>query len=99
MSEESVREATVPWEEPGDRPAGFRRKILRSGPDGRPRVALVRLEAGFEMEAQSHDLAENHNVLEGMYESLGKEYAKGTYRYIPRRASHGTMPQTGRPFR
>lgn len=91
MQVESVHESTVPWEEPRDRPAGYRRKILRTGPDGRPRVAVIKLDPGFEMEAHSHDLAENHYVLEGMYESLGKEYAKGSYRYIPRSASHGPI--------
>ena len=91
MQELSIEASAVPWEDATDRPAGFRRKILRTGSDGRPRVALIKLEAGFEMETHSHDLAENHYVLEGMYESHGKEFASGSYRYIPRHASHGPI--------
>ncbi len=41
------------------------------------------------MEAHSHDLAESRYVLEGMYESHGREYPAGSYHYIPRNASHG----------
>ena len=91
MQERSVDASAVPWENGQDCPAGLRRKVLRRGPDGKRRVALVKLEAGFEMEAHSHDLAENHYVIEGMYESQGKEYPSGTYRYIPRHASHGPI--------
>jgi anti-sigma factor ChrR (cupin superfamily) len=89
MQEQTVNAATKPWEEPRGYPAGLKRKILRTGPDGKPRVALIKLEAGFEMEAHSHDLAENHYVLEGMYDSHGKEFPKGSYRYIPKGLSHG----------
>ena len=91
MQERSVNASTVPWDHAKDVPPGLRRKILRTGPDGRPRVALIKLEAGFEMEAHTHDLAESHYVLEGMYESQGKEFASGSYRYIPRHASHGPI--------
>ncbi len=91
MPEESIHESSAPWKAPAEGPAGLRRKILRIDPDGKPRVALIELEPGFEMEAHAHDLAENHYVLEGMYESPGKEYAKGSYRYIPRQQSHGPV--------
>lgn len=89
MEERSVNASTLPWEASRDHPQGLRRKVLRLGADGKPRVALIKLEPGFEMQAHSHDLAENHFVLEGMYESHGKEYPKGAYRYIPRNTSHG----------
>lgn len=91
MEERTVSTSSVPWESSKDDPAGLRRKVLRTGADGRPRVALIKLEAGFEMEAHSHDLAENHYVLEGMYESHGKEYPAGTYRYVPANTSHGPV--------
>ena len=91
MEERSINATTVSWEAAGDYPDGLRRKTLRAGPDGKPRVALIKLEPGFEMEAHSHDLAENHYVLEGMYESQGKEYAVGSYRYVPRNTSHGPV--------
>jgi anti-sigma factor ChrR (cupin superfamily) len=91
MEERSVNSSTVPWEHGKDYPTGLKWKTLRTGPDGKPRVALILLEAGFEMEAHSHDLAENHYVLEGMYESQGKEYPSGSYRYIPRHTEHGPV--------
>lgn len=91
MQEESVDASTVPWEDSKDYPAGLRLKILRRGPDGNRRVALIKLEAGFEADAHSHDLAENHYVIEGMYESQGREYPSGSYRYIPRHTSHGPV--------
>jgi len=52
-------------------------------------VALIRVNAGFEMDAHTHEFAESHYVLEGMYESHGREYAAGTYRFVPRHTSHG----------
>ena len=91
MEERSIDSAAVPWEPSAEHPEGLRRKVLRTGPDGKPRVALIRLEPGFEMEAHSHELAENHYVLEGMYESHGKEYPAGTYRYVPANTSHGPV--------
>ena len=65
------------------------RKVLRTGPDGCPKVALLKLDAGFEMNAHSHAHAENHYVLEGMYEVQGREYPAGTYRLIPKHQEHG----------
>ena len=91
MQEVSTQASNLPWEESKDHPAGLRRKILRTGSDGRPRVALIKLDAGFEMEAHAHEMAENHYVLEGMYESHGREYPSGSYRYIPRHADHGPL--------
>lgn len=79
----------IPWESVTSPTQQMRRKVLRAGPDGAPRVALLRLEAGFEMDAHSHAHAENHYVLEGMYESQGREFPTGTYRYVPRHSQHG----------
>jgi anti-sigma factor ChrR (cupin superfamily) len=69
--------------------------VLRRGPDGSPRAALLRLKAGFKMDAHSHARAENHYVLEGMYESQGREFPAGTYRYIRRQAQHGPYRSHG----
>jgi len=89
MDEIFVRSADVPWEQSEELPANLKRKILRRGGDGRPRVGLVKLEPGFEAEGHSHDHAENHYVLEGMYESLGREFPAGSYHFIPKSVSHG----------
>jgi anti-sigma factor ChrR (cupin superfamily) len=95
MQERSIRASGVPWESPPGYPDGLKRKILRTAPDGRPRVALIRLEAGFEAETRRHDAAENHYVLEGMYESRGKEYPAGAYRYLPKNVEQGTVRSRG----
>ena len=78
-----------PWEAAAGYPSEIKRKVLRSGPDGRPRVALLRLEPGCRMDAHSHVHAENHYVLEGMYEAQGREYPAGSYRFIPKQEQHG----------
>ena len=69
----------------------MQRKVLRRAADGTPKVALLKLEPGFEMDAHAHSHAENHYVLEGMYESQGQEYPSGSYRYIPRHKGHGPV--------
>ncbi len=89
MEEIFVRASDVPWERSEEFSERFSRKILRRGADNRPRVALIRLEAGFEAAGHSHVRAENHYVLEGMYETHGREFPAGSYRYIPGHAPHG----------
>jgi anti-sigma factor ChrR (cupin superfamily) len=89
MEDFSIIAADVPWEQVTDHPHKMSRKVLRTGPGGAPRVALIRLEAGFDMDAHSHAHAENHYVLEGMYESQGREHPAGSYRYVPRHSQHG----------
>lgn len=94
MEEHAVQSSELTWE-PLSGDAKMKRKILRKGGDGRPRVALLRLEPGFEMEAHSHAYAENHYVLEGMYESHGREFRAGAYRRIPTHAGHGPFRSRG----
>ena len=52
-------------------------------------VALLKLEPGFEMDAHSHSHAENHYVLEGMYETEGRECPSGCYLMVPKHKEHG----------
>jgi quercetin dioxygenase-like cupin family protein len=89
MERISVNASNLSWEPVPAYGGRIKRKVLRTGPDGRPRAALIRLEPGFEMEAHSHPHAENQYVLEGMYESQGREYPAGSYHFIPRHAQHG----------
>lgn len=89
MEDYSVQASDIPWDLVHGPPHEMSRKILRSGPDGAPRVALIRLAAGFEMDAHSHAYAENHYILEGMYESHGREYPAGSYRFVPKHSQHG----------
>ena len=95
MEELAVLASDLPWEQKKDSPPGLRRKILRLGPDGRPRAALVRMEAGVDIGAHTHEHAENHYVLEGLYESQGREYPAGSYRFIPKHTHHGPFRSHG----
>jgi anti-sigma factor ChrR (cupin superfamily) len=48
------------------------------------------------MNAHTHIYGEQHFVLEGKYETGGKEYGPGTYQYIPAHTNHGPyISQTG----
>jgi len=89
MDELFVNSGERPWQHLSDGPRGLHRKVLRTGPDGNPKVALLKLDPGFEMDAHSHAHGENHYVLEGMYESQGRECPAGTYRLIPKHKEHG----------
>jgi anti-sigma factor ChrR (cupin superfamily) len=95
MEEISLQSANIPWEASAEYPSTLRRKVLRTGADGKPRVALIRLEPGFEGEGHTHALAESHYVLEGMYESHGKEFASGAYRFVPKHTHHGPFHSAG----
>jgi quercetin dioxygenase-like cupin family protein len=89
MEEVFVRAADIPWEQVTDSSAKMRRKVLRRGPDGKPRAAIIKLEPGYEDDGHSHPRSENHFVIEGMYQSHGREYPAGSYHFIPRNEPHG----------
>jgi anti-sigma factor ChrR (cupin superfamily) len=89
MEDLFVRASDQPWEQVSGGPQGMQRKVLRKAADGTPKVALLKLEPGFEMDAHSHSHAENHYVLEGMYETEGTECPSGSYRMVPKHNEHG----------
>lgn len=95
MEQKSVQSSQIPWEQPRGFPKTLKRKVLRIGPDGKPRAALLRLEPGFEMDAHTHDLPEQHFVIEGMYEEQGREYPAGSYHFIPANTDHGPFRSRG----
>jgi len=86
MEELLVKADERPWE-PGAGP-GMQRKILRSGADGAPRVALLKLEPGFEMDAHTHALAENH--YETLFRSIQHRSSlpRGSSARVRRREGH-----------
>jgi anti-sigma factor ChrR (cupin superfamily) len=88
-SEVAVHLSEIAWEVPAGYPPGISRKVLRRSSEGEPRTALLKLEAGFEMDAHAHRYVEHHYVIDGEYESQGKRYPAGSYRMIPRHANHG----------
>jgi anti-sigma factor ChrR (cupin superfamily) len=89
MGEVAVNESDLRWEQASSYHEGTRWKVLRRGPDGEPKAALVKLPPAFEMDEHSHVYAEHHYVLEGQYESKGRRFLTGSYRMIPRHTNHG----------
>ncbi|RPI66415.1 MAG: hypothetical protein EHM47_16705 [Ignavibacteriales bacterium] len=68
-------------------PVGTEIKILRDQ-DG-AKTILLKLPKDFRIESHTHVYIEQHFVLEGEYESEGKIYSSGTYRFIPAHKDHG----------
>jgi len=95
MDDILVRASDIPWEDASGHAPGMHRKVLLRGADGAPRVALLKLDAGFAMDAHSHAAVENHYVLEGMYEAGGREFTVGTYHRIPKHQTHGPFRSGG----
>jgi len=75
------------WIEAQGYPEGTKIKILRE--EDSARTFLLKIPAGFDMEAHSHMANEQHFVLEGQYQSSDRIYGEGTYRFIPRGIDHG----------
>lgn len=75
------------WTPAENYPEGTMSKLLRDY-EGKKTI-LLKLPAGFEMEAHSHTVVEQHYVLEGQYEIENRLYGKGTYQLIPPGYSHG----------
>jgi anti-sigma factor ChrR (cupin superfamily) len=75
------------WEDARSYPGGVKTKVLRV--EGEARSLILEIPPGFQMGGHTHIHAEQHFVLEGNYETGGKEYGPGTYRYIPAHSSHG----------
>jgi quercetin dioxygenase-like cupin family protein len=87
MSDITLDTTQLPWEESTSYAEGAQLKSLRE--KGLERSILLRLPAGFRMEAHSHTGCEQHYVLEGSYEVGDEVYGPGTYRYIPPHTDHG----------
>ena len=89
MEDISINYEEMSWQKAEGYPEGTEIKVLREGKDGAARTALLKLGKGFDMEAHSHVINEQHLVLDGEYESEGKTYKTGTYRLILKHTSHG----------
>ena len=87
MKELSINYEEIEWSDAKAYPPGTKIKILRDEKESQ--TFLLQLPAGFDMEGHSHIATEQHFVLDGEYESGGKKYGTGTYRFIPARANHG----------
>jgi anti-sigma factor ChrR (cupin superfamily) len=94
MAEIALDTNQMVWEDAASDPTGTKTKVLRE--EGETRAILLKLPAGFRMNAHTHIYGEQHFVLEGKYETGGKEYGPGTYQYIPAHTNHGPyISQTG----
>ncbi len=76
------------WVEAMGYPNGTKIRILRD--EDEVKTFLLKLPKGFEMDKHCHTAStEQHFVLDGRYESSGKIYRRGSYRLIPKGATHG----------
>lgn len=87
MKDICINYENIEWAEAQGYPEGTKIKILRE--EDSARTFLLKVPPGFDMEAHSHMTNEQHFVLDGHYKSEGKEYVKGTFRFIPRGINHG----------
>ena len=87
MSEITLDTNQMDWTEATSYPEGTKIKVLRD--EGEARSTLLRLPPGFHLDSHSHTCCEQHFVLEGKYESGGKEYGPGAYQCIPPHTDHG----------
>lgn len=72
------------WEELRAFPGTGKAKMLRDEPPIGARTVIVRLPAGGQIVPHMHLAAVQHYVLEGEYESEGRTFAAGTYRFFPK---------------
>ncbi|MGD2151668.1 MAG: cupin domain-containing protein [Gemmatimonadales bacterium] len=93
MPEITLDTNELAWKETSSYPKGTLIKVLRD--EGEARSVLLKLPAGFRMEAHSHTCCEQHFVLEGGYETGGVEHGPGTYQCIPAHTDHGPFASRG----
>ncbi|MBW2057828.1 MAG: cupin domain-containing protein [Deltaproteobacteria bacterium] len=89
MEEVSLNYREMQWEEAKGYPPGTLMKVLRQDEKGEPLTIILKLAEGFDMEGHSHMGTEQHFVIEGEYMSENRTYGEGSYRLIPRKATHG----------
>jgi anti-sigma factor ChrR (cupin superfamily) len=87
MSEISLDSNDLTWQLASEYPKGTQIKVLRR--KGNLRTVLLRIPPHFWMDSHSHTICEQHFVLEGAYESGGKTFGPGAFRYIPAHTDHG----------
>ena len=92
MAEITLDTSQMTWKDAPSYPSGTKTKVLRA--EGETRTILLKLPPGFRMSSHTHIYGEQHFVLEGEYETGGKEYGPGTYQHIPAHTNHG--PYTSR---
>ena len=89
MKELSLNVRDLEWKESHRHATGAMAKEFLSDKEQGITAILLKLEPGWKMSEHGHVLTEIHYVLEGEYESQGKTFSAGTFRVIPKEASHG----------
>lgn len=89
MKELYINYGEMDWEEARGYPPGTLMKVLRRDEKGEPLTILLKVKEGFEMKEHSHIGNEQQLVLEGEYDSEGRNYQTGSYRLIPSKTNHG----------
>lgn len=75
------------WEEAVEYLKGTKKKVLRDEDGGK--TILLKLPKGFYMAPHSHITVEQDFVLEGEYQSKGKNYPAGSYQIFWPGDEHG----------
>lgn len=87
MTEIMLNTEQMEWKDAKAYPDGTKIKVLRK--EGEAQVVLLKLPPGFRMETHTHTCCEQQFVIEGKYESGGREHGPGTYQFIPAHNEHG----------
>lgn len=88
MKEVFINTDDMEWEEAAGYPRGTRMCVLRRDESGRIRAMLMKLGPNFSIGGHTNTIDEQQLVLEGEFQSNGKTYRQGSYRFIPRGNSH-----------
>ncbi|MCD6113617.1 MAG: cupin domain-containing protein [Bacteroidales bacterium] len=75
------------WEDADEYFKGTKRKVLRDDKGGR--TVLLKLPKGFYMSLHSHITTEQNFVLDGEYQSNGKNFPVGSYQIFKPGDEHG----------
>jgi hypothetical protein len=88
MKEISVKPGEMQWEEARGDPPGARISILRKDESGTIRTMLIQVGRNFRTGGHTNTIGEEQFVLEGEIQTGGRSYVEGSYRFIPKGASH-----------
>jgi len=89
MNPVCIKSNDLSWRTAEGYGSGAEEKVLNKGNGIVPRTILLKIPPGWRMEAHSHLNTELHFILEGQYESQGREFPAGTLCIIPKEVQHG----------
>lgn len=95
IGERALKTPDMEWRDLPQFPGNVKAKVLREEPDGGAKTMIVRLAVGSQIVRHSHTGAVQHYVLEREYESEGRVYRAGAYRFLPAHADLAPITTTG----